>query len=70
MAHTQFPCQSSFFYGVFPVQGEDTPELNQLAATLSAQKTKPESDHYILAALWLSNGLFVEQVQASEARFK
>jgi hypothetical protein len=45
------------------VQGEDTPELDQLASTLSAQKTKPESDHYILAALWLSNSLFVEQVQ-------
>ena len=42
------------------VQGEDTPELYQLATTLSAQKTKPESDHYILAALWLSNSLFVE----------
>jgi hypothetical protein len=45
------------------VQGEDTPELDQLAATLSAQKTKPESDHYVLAALWLSNSLFVEQAQ-------
>ena len=32
------------------VQGEDTPELDQLASSLSAQKTKPESDHYILAA--------------------
>jgi hypothetical protein len=42
------------------VQGEDTPDLNQLATTLAAQKTKPESDHYLLAALWLSNGLFVE----------
>jgi len=42
------------------VLGEDTPELDQLAATLSAQKTKPESDDYILAALWLSNSLFVE----------
>ena len=42
------------------VQGEDTPELDQLAASLSAQKTKPESDHYILAALWLSNSLSVE----------
>ena len=42
------------------VQGEDTPELDQLATTLSAQKTKPESDHYILAALWLSNSLSVE----------
>ena len=42
------------------VQGEDTPELDQLASSLSAQKTKPESDHYILAALWLSNSLFVE----------
>jgi hypothetical protein len=42
------------------VQGEDTPELDQLATTLAAQKTKPESDHYLLAALWLSNSLFVE----------
>ena len=42
------------------VQGEDTPELDQLATSLSAQKTKPESDHYVLAALWLSNSLFVE----------
>jgi len=42
------------------VQGEDTPELDQLATTLSAQKTKPESDHYLLAALWLSNSLFVK----------
>jgi hypothetical protein len=42
------------------IQGEDTPELDQLAATLSAQKEKPESDHYILAALWLSNSLSVE----------
>jgi hypothetical protein len=42
------------------IQGEDTPELDQLAATLSAQKEKPESDHYILAALWLSNSLIVD----------
>ena len=42
------------------VQGEDTPELDQLASSLSAQKTKPESDHYLLAALWLSNSLFVK----------
>ena len=42
------------------VQGEDTPELDQLASSLSAQKTKPESDHYILTALWLSNSLSVE----------
>jgi hypothetical protein len=42
------------------VQGQDTPELDQLATSLSAQKTKPESDHYLLAALWLSNSLFVE----------
>jgi len=45
------------------VQGEDTPELDQLATTLAAQKTKPESDHYLLAALWLSNSLFVDQAQ-------
>jgi hypothetical protein len=45
------------------VQGEDTPELDQLATTLAAQKTKPESDHYLLAALWLSNSLSVEQAQ-------
>ena len=43
------------------VQGEDTPEFDQLATALSAQKTKPESDHYLLAALWLSNSLFVDQ---------
>jgi hypothetical protein len=42
------------------VQGEDTPELDKLATELAAQKTKPESDHYLLAALWLSNSLFVE----------
>jgi hypothetical protein len=42
------------------VQGEDAPDLDQLATTLAAQKTKPESDHYLLAALWLSNSLFVE----------
>jgi hypothetical protein len=42
------------------VQGEDTPELDQLASTLAAQKTKPESDHYVLAALWLSNSLVVK----------
>ena len=42
------------------VQGEDTPEFDQLATALSAQKTKPESDHYLLAALWLSNSLFVK----------
>jgi hypothetical protein len=45
------------------VQGEDTPELDQLATTLAAQKTKPESDHYLLAALWLSNSLSVESAQ-------
>ena len=45
------------------VQGEDTPEFDQLATTLSAQKTKPESDHYLLAALWLSNSLFVDQAE-------
>ena len=43
------------------VQGEDTPEFDQLATALSAQKTKPESDHYLLAALWLSNS--VDQAQ-------
>lgn len=42
------------------VQGEDTPELDKLAAALAAEKEKPESDHYILAALWLSNSLTVE----------
>ena len=42
------------------VQGEDTPALDQLASSLAAQKTKPESDHYILASLWLSNSLSVE----------
>jgi len=42
------------------VQGEDTPELDQLASTLATEKTKPESDHYILAALWLSNSLSAE----------
>jgi hypothetical protein len=42
------------------VQGEDTPEFDQLATDLSAQKSKPESDHYLLAALWLSNSLSVE----------
>ena len=42
------------------VQGEDTPELDQLATKLAAEKTKPESDHYLLAALWLSNSLPVE----------
>ena len=42
------------------VQGEDTPELDQLASTLAAEKSKPESGHYILAALWLSNSLPVE----------
>ncbi len=39
------------------VQGEDTPELDKLASELAAQKEKPESDHFILAALWLSNSL-------------
>jgi len=42
------------------VQGEDTPDFDKLATELAAQKTKPESDHYLLAALWLSNSLFVE----------
>lgn len=42
------------------LQGEDTPELDKLASTLAAQKEKPESDHYILAALWLSNSLVTE----------
>ncbi len=42
------------------VQGQDTPELDQLATTLAAQKSKPESDHTILAGLWLSNSLFIE----------
>ena len=42
------------------VQGEDTPDFDKLATALAAQKTKPESDHYLLAALWLSNSLFVE----------
>jgi hypothetical protein len=46
------------------VQGEDTPELDKLASTLAAQKTKPESDHYLLAALWLSNSLFIDQAQS------
>jgi hypothetical protein len=45
------------------VQGEDTPDFDKLATALAAQKTKPESDHYLLAALWLSNSLFVEKAQ-------
>ncbi len=48
------------------MQGEDTPELDKLASSLAAEKTKPESDHYILAALWLSNGLVVEKEQSGE----
>ena len=50
------------------VLGEETPELDQLASTLSAQKTKPESDHYVLAALWLSNSLSVEQTQTTDSQ--
>ena len=42
------------------VLGEHTPEFDQLPTAWSAQKTKPESDHYLLAALWLSNSLFVK----------
>jgi len=45
------------------VESENTPELDQLANTLSAQKTKPESDHYLLAALWLSHSLFMEEAE-------
>jgi len=50
------------------VVSEDAPELDKLANTLSAEKTKPESDHYLLAALWLSHGLFVEEVEDNEVK--
>ncbi len=45
------------------VESEDVSEFDQLTNTLSAQKTKPESDHYLLAALWLSHSLFIEEVE-------
>jgi len=48
------------------VLAESIPELDKLATTLAAQKTKPESDHYILASLWLSHSLFIEQAQETE----
>lgn len=48
------------------LQGEDTPELDKLASELAAQKEKPESDHYILAALWLSNSVAEEKAQDGE----
>lgn len=48
------------------VQGEDIPELDQLANTLAAQKTKPESDHYLLASLWLSSGLFMTETDEKD----
>ena len=36
---------------------DDIQELYQLAGTISKDKTKTEKDHYLLAALWLSNGI-------------
>ncbi len=42
------------------VQGQDTPELDQLVTARSAENAKPESDHYVLAGLWLSHSLFME----------
>ena len=42
------------------VQSEEASALDQLASSLSAQKEKPESDHFILAGLWLSNRVVVE----------
>ena len=45
------------------VQSEDPQEIEKLASALSAEKTKPEADHYILAGLWLSHSLFVEKTQ-------
>ncbi|MEP7137007.1 MAG: hypothetical protein ABI904_18935 [Chloroflexota bacterium] len=50
------------------VEAENTPELDQLANSLSAEKTKPESDHYLLAALWLSYSLFMEEVNEQEVK--
>jgi hypothetical protein len=47
---------------------EDIPELDQLANTLAEQKTKPESDHYLLASLWLSSSLLVEEMQEPESK--
>ena len=48
------------------VESENTPELDRLANSLSTQKTKPESDHYLLAALWLSHSLFMEETVADQ----
>ena len=45
------------------VQSESPLEIEKLASALSAEKTKPESDHYILAGLWLSRSLLVEEPQ-------
>ncbi len=50
------------------VESENTPELDKLANTLSAEKTKPESDHYLLAALWLSRSLFMEEAEEDEVK--
>jgi hypothetical protein len=42
------------------VQSEDITDFDRLATALAEQKTKPESDHYLLAALWLSSSLSVK----------
>lgn len=39
---------------------DDISELHQTAIRLGEGKEGPETDHYLLAALWLSRGLFAE----------
>lgn len=56
---------------------DDIPELSQLADNLAENRESPEKDHYRLAALWLSRGLFEEarrieneDADAGEVNFK
>jgi len=49
------------------VNTQEPTELDLLANRLSDEKTKPESDHYLLAALWLSRSLVIEEDEEQEA---
>jgi len=54
------------------IDSDDIPKLNELAIKLGENKESPEKDHLLLAALWLSRGLFekateeVEEIKTEE----
>ena len=48
------------------VTTEEPSAFDKLAGGLAEQKSKPEADHYLLAALWLSRGMAEQKAEEEE----